>query len=104
MRKRIFSVLLLLVVLLTSFTAFAALEGVEDTKNPVLYIKSASYNSKDGALELTVANKAKNTVGPVIVMFDAEDKKVEIGLEDGFIQELSSSDEKYIPKFDLSGV
>jgi len=74
--------LLLLVVLLTSFTAFAALEGVEDTKNPVLYIKSASYNSKDGALELTVANKAKNTVGPVIVMFDAEDKKVEIGLED----------------------
>jgi len=28
----------------------------------------------------------------------------EIGLEDGFIQELSSSDEKYIPKFDLTGV
>ena len=32
------------------------------------------------------------------------DHLVEIGLEDGFIQELSSSDEKYIPKFDLSGV
>lgn len=28
----------------------------------------------------------------------------DIGLEDGFIQELSASDEKYIPKFDLSGV
>ena len=28
----------------------------------------------------------------------------DIGIEDGFIQELSSSDEKYIPKFDLSGV
>ncbi|MBQ8508200.1 MAG: radical SAM protein [Clostridia bacterium] len=32
------------------------------------------------------------------------DHLVEIGLEDGFIQELSSSDEKYIPKFDLTGV
>lgn len=29
---------------------------------------------------------------------------LELGLEDGFIQELSSSDEKYIPRFDLSGV
>lgn len=29
---------------------------------------------------------------------------IDIGLEDGFIQELSSSDEKYIPKFDLTGV
>lgn len=28
----------------------------------------------------------------------------DLGLEDGFIQELSSSDECYIPKFDLSGV
>lgn len=32
------------------------------------------------------------------------DHLVEIGLEDGFIQELSSSDEKYIPCFDLTGV
>ena len=32
------------------------------------------------------------------------DHLMEIGLEDGFIQELSSSDEKYIPKFDLTGV
>ena len=32
------------------------------------------------------------------------DHLLEIGMEDGFIQELSSSDEKYIPKFDLSGV
>ena len=32
------------------------------------------------------------------------DHLLELGLEDGFIQELSSSDEKYIPKFDLSGV
>lgn len=32
------------------------------------------------------------------------DHLTEIGLEDGFIQELSSSDEKYIPKFDLTGV
>lgn len=32
------------------------------------------------------------------------DHLIEIGLEDGFIQELSSSDEKYIPKFDLTGV
>lgn len=29
---------------------------------------------------------------------------LELSLEDGFIQELSSSDEKYIPRFDLSGV
>ena len=28
----------------------------------------------------------------------------ELGLEDGFVQELSSSDEKYIPAFDLTGV
>ena len=27
-----------------------------------------------------------------------------LGIEDGFVQELSSSDEKYIPLFDLSGV
>lgn len=27
-----------------------------------------------------------------------------LGLEDGFVQELSSSDEKYIPPFDLTGV
>ena len=32
------------------------------------------------------------------------DHLLEIGMEDGFIQELSSSDEKYIPKFDLSGI
>lgn len=32
------------------------------------------------------------------------DYLAEIGIEDGFIQELSSSDEKYIPKFDLTGV
>ena len=32
------------------------------------------------------------------------DHLMELGLEDGFIQELSSSDEKYIPKFDLTGV
>ena len=29
---------------------------------------------------------------------------MELGLEDGFVQELSSSDEKYIPSFDLTGV
>jgi len=29
---------------------------------------------------------------------------MDLGLEDGFVQELSSSDEKYIPKFDLTGV
>ena len=27
-----------------------------------------------------------------------------LGLEDGFVQELSASDEKYIPSFDLTGV
>ncbi len=32
------------------------------------------------------------------------DHLMDLGLEDGFVQELSSSDEKYIPKFDLSGV
>ena len=32
------------------------------------------------------------------------DHLLELGMEDGFIQELFSSDEKYIPKFDLSGV
>ena len=32
------------------------------------------------------------------------DHQLERGLEDGFVQELSSSDEKYIPKFDLTGV
>ncbi len=32
------------------------------------------------------------------------DHLMEIGPDDGFIQELSSSDEKYIPKFDLTGV
>ena len=29
---------------------------------------------------------------------------IDIGMEDGFVQELSSSDEVYIPKFDLTGV
>ena len=32
------------------------------------------------------------------------DHLIDIGLEDGFVQELSSSDEKYIPAFDLTGV
>lgn len=32
------------------------------------------------------------------------DHLMELGLEDGFMQELSSSDECYIPKFDLTGV
>ena len=32
------------------------------------------------------------------------DHLIDLGLEDGFIQELSSSDEKYIPSFDLTGV
>ena len=32
------------------------------------------------------------------------DHLLELGLEDGFVQELSSSDEKYIPLFDLTGI
>ena len=32
------------------------------------------------------------------------DHLMALGLEDGFVQELSSSDEKYIPCFDLTGV
>lgn len=32
------------------------------------------------------------------------DHVIALGLEDGFVQELSSSDEKYIPSFDLTGV
>ena len=32
------------------------------------------------------------------------DHLMDLGLEDGFVQELSSSDEKYIPNFDLTGV
>ena len=32
------------------------------------------------------------------------DHLMEIGLEDGFVQELSSSDEKYIPSFDMTGL
>ena len=32
------------------------------------------------------------------------DHLMELGLEDGFVQELSSSDEKYIPNFDLTGI
>ena len=32
------------------------------------------------------------------------DHLMDLGLEDGFVQELSSADEKYIPGFDLTGV
>ena len=32
------------------------------------------------------------------------DHLMDLGLEDGFVQELSSSDEKYIPAFDLTGI
>ena len=32
------------------------------------------------------------------------DHLLDLGLEDGFVQELSSSDEKYIPAFDMTGV
>ena len=35
---------------------------------------------------------------------DVVDHLMALGLEDGFVQELSSSDEKYIPSFDLTGV
>ena len=32
------------------------------------------------------------------------DHLFDLGLEDGFVQELSSAEEKYIPAFDLTGV
>ena len=32
------------------------------------------------------------------------DYMLDLGLEDGFIQELESADSKYTPKFDLTGV
>ena len=32
------------------------------------------------------------------------DHLMDLGLEDGFVQELSSSDEKYIPSFDMTGL
>lgn len=32
------------------------------------------------------------------------DHLIDLGLEDGFVQELAASDEKYIPAFDLTGV
>lgn len=35
---------------------------------------------------------------------DVVEHLLALGLEDGFVQELSSSDEKYIPAFDLTGV
>ena len=32
------------------------------------------------------------------------DHLLELGLEDGYVQELGASDQRYIPSFDLSGV
>ncbi|MEG2859830.1 MAG: radical SAM protein, partial [Clostridia bacterium] len=32
------------------------------------------------------------------------DHLLELGLEDGYVQELGASDEKYLPAFDLTGV
>ncbi len=75
MTKKIVSVLLLAVLLVASITAFAALP-MEDTENPLLNVKSASFDEKEGVLTVTVANTSDKVVSPVILVFDTEDENV----------------------------
>ena len=75
MTKKLVSVLLLAVLLIASITAFAALP-MEDTENPLLNVKTASYNEEEGVLTVTVANTSDKAVSPVILVFDTEDKNV----------------------------
>jgi hypothetical protein len=75
MTKKLVSVLLLAVLLIASITAFAALP-MEDTENPLLNVKTASFDEEEGVLTVTVANTSDKDVSPVILFFDTEDKNV----------------------------
>ncbi len=75
MTKKLVSVLLLAVLLIASITAFAALP-MEDTENPLLNVKTASFDEEEGVLTVTVANTSDKAVSPVILVFDTEDKNV----------------------------
>ena len=103
MTKKIFSVLLVAVVLLTSLTAFAAIQGVTETENPIIYIKSASYDVNAGSLDIILANKAKVSVSPVLLMFDTKDNSVNIAVEENMyfgkaveIEEITAGGEKKV--------
>ena len=70
MNKKIISVFLMVLVLVAScFTAFAMLP-VEDTENPILYIKSAEYDNKAGKVNLVVANNSDEAVADAILVLD----------------------------------
>jgi len=77
MAKKIISVLLLAVLFIASITAFAALP-VENTENPLLNVKSASFDEKDGVLTVVVSNTSDKAVSPVILVFDTQDNSVAI--------------------------
>ena len=77
MNKKLLSVLLLVVMLFTSISAFAAIP-VEDTDDPFISIKSVDYNDNKGELTLVVKNESDANCAPVMFVFDTKDKSVEL--------------------------
>ncbi len=71
MTKRIFSALLLVVMLFSCMTAFAALD-IKDAEDPALYLKSVSYDEDEEILDITIANKGKYAVNNIAVNFDTK--------------------------------
>ena len=80
MTKKLLSVLLLVVVLVSSVTAFAALP-VEDTENPCIEIKSASYDEDKKELTLVASNISETKCSPVMFVLDTNSDIVFEGLQ-----------------------
>ena len=72
MTKRIVSVLLLILVVCSAFTAFAMLNA-EDTENPLLSIKSAKYDEKSQELTIQIVNKSFDTISDAIAIIDGDE-------------------------------
>ena len=71
MNKKIISVFLMVMVLITTVTAFAIVP-VEDTENPALYVKSAEFNEQSGKLTIVVASTFTKAVGASGSTYTAE--------------------------------
>ncbi len=80
--------------------SMAALDFIKENLPGAWVSLMAQYVPFAGALKIPEINRQITEAEYDRVV----DHMLAIGLEDGFVQELSSSDEQYIPKFDLTGV
>ena len=68
MNKKIISVFLMALVIVASCVSAYAMIPVEDTENPILYIKSAEY--ANGKVNIMVANNSAEEVADAILVLD----------------------------------